>query len=174
MSAEERSQEDHSDRSDDARSMGDRISQARKEAGYRTAQDFSDALNVSVWTVRSWESGKSQPRYDMLDIVSSLTGRSKAWFLGEGEMQEGLDRALSELLTRRKARQETQKGGPETGVFGIPAFDEAAEEELQALADRAREAKVLIRINSPIEPAHAEEIVALHLALANLLGDRGE
>ena len=58
-----------------AKLMAERIGSARREAGYRTAQDFAEDLEVSVWTVRSWESGKSQPRYDVLREISRLTSR---------------------------------------------------------------------------------------------------
>ena len=149
-----------------AEEMGNRISQARREAGFRTAQDFSDALTVSVWTVRSWESGKSQPRYDMLGTISELTGRPRAWFLGEGAIHNRLDRAMGELMARRQERNGEQEDEP--GVYGIPARNRAAEEELVSLSSDARDWGVLIRINRPIPPVAADEIAALHLALANL------
>lgn len=150
-----------------AQEMGDRIGQARREAGFRTAQDFSDALNVSVWTVRSWESGKSQPRYDMLGTISELTSRPKAWFLGEGAIHDRLDRAMGELMARRQSRDGEEDSEP--GVYGIPARNRAAEEELQALSSDARDWGVLIRITSPVPPVAPDEIAALHLALANLM-----
>jgi len=150
-----------------AEEMGNRISQARREAGFRTAQDFSDALTVSVWTVRSWESGKSQPRYDMLGTISELTARPKAWFLGEGAVHDRLDRAMGELMARRQSRDDGDHDDP--GVYGIPARNRAAEEELQALTSDARDWGVLIRITRPVPPVAADEIAALHLAVANLV-----
>ena len=154
-------------RAQGARQMGDRIGQARREAGFRTAQDFSDALDVSVWTVRSWESGKSQPRYDMLATISELCGRPKAWFLGEGAVHDRLDRAMGELMARRHSRDDDDTDEP--GVYGIPARNHAAEEELQALSSDARDWGVLIRITTPVPPVASEEIAALHLAVANLV-----
>jgi DNA-binding transcriptional regulator YiaG len=153
-----------------AQEMGDRIGQARREAGFRTAQDFSDALDVSVWTVRSWESGKSQPRYDMLNTISQLTGRPKAWFLGEGAVHDRLDRAMGELLARRESRDGEDEDEP--GVYGIPARNRAAEEELQALSSDARDWGVLIRVTRPVPPVAPDEIAALHLALANLMAKK--
>jgi len=155
-----------------AQEMGDRIGQARREAGFRTAQDFSEALDVSVWTVRSWESGKSQPRYDMLGTISQLTGRPKAWFLGEGAVHDRLDRAMGELLARRETRDGEEDDVP--GVYGIPARNRPAEEELQALSSDARDWGVLIRITHPVPPVAADEIAALHLALANLMARKNE
>lgn len=167
---ESREGEEEDNRMRGAREMGDRISQARREAGFRTAQDFSDALEVSVWTVRSWESGKSQPRYDMLATISQITGRPKAWFLGEGAIHDRLDKAMGELLSRRESRNGEDDDEP--GVYGIPARNRAAEEELQALSSDARDWKVLIRLNKPVAPVAPDEIAALHLALANLMALR--
>jgi transcriptional regulator with XRE-family HTH domain len=147
--------------------MGKRIGQARREAGFRTAQDFSEAIDVSVWTVRSWESGKSQPRYHMLKTISQLLGRPQGWFLGEGAIHDRLDRAMGDLLARRKVHEE--RDGEEAGVYGIPVVDQASEEELQALSSDARDWGILIRLTSPIPPASASEVAALHLALANLM-----
>jgi hypothetical protein len=159
--------EEQTSREQGAKEMGDRIGQARREAGFRTAQDFSDSLDVSVWTVRSWESGKSQPRYDMLGTISELCGRPKAWFLGEGAVHDRLDQAMGELMARRQSRDDEDEDEP--GVYGIPAHNRAAEEELQALSSDARDWGILIRITKPIQPVAAEEIAALHLALANLV-----
>jgi DNA-binding transcriptional regulator YiaG len=166
-SVQNEEQEEEDSRSKGAQEMGDRIGQARREAGFRTAQDFSDALDVSVWTVRSWESGKSQPRYDMLATISQLTGRPKAWFLGEGAVHDRLDRAMGELMARRQSRDGDSEDEP--GVYGIPARNRAAEEELQALSSDARDWGVLIRITNPVPPVAPDEIAALHLAVANLM-----
>ncbi|MFW6155850.1 MAG: helix-turn-helix domain-containing protein [Armatimonadota bacterium] len=160
-------QEKEDRRARGAQEMGKRIGQARREAGFRTAQNFSDALDVSVWTVRSWESGKSQPRYDMLATISELTGRPKAWFLGEGAVHDRLDRAMGELMARRESRDDEDDDEP--GVYGIPARNHAAEEELQALSSDARDWGVLIRLTSPVPPVASDEIAALHLAVANLM-----
>lgn len=165
-------EEQEDSRSRGAQEMGDRISQARREAGFRTAQDFSDALDVSVWTVRSWESGKSQPRYDMLATISRLTARPKAWFLGEGAIHDRLDRAMGELMARRQTRDGEDDDEP--GVYGIPARNRAAEEELQALSSDARDWGVLIRITKAVPPVAPEEIAALHLAVANLMAQKRE
>jgi len=154
-----------------ARAMGSRIAQARREAGFRTAQDLADALEVSVWTVRSWESGKSQPRYDMLETLSTLTGRSRGWFLGEEPLRDKLDITIGDLLTRSDSREGDE--GPEAGVYGIPARNQAAEEALVALSEAARERAVLIRFGEPIVPAAAESIAALHVAVAGLTARSG-
>lgn len=150
---------------DIARAMGSRIAQARREAGFRTAQAFADALNVSVWTVRSWESGKSQPRYDMLETISSLTGRTRGWFLGEGALEDRLGITIGDLLAGSNGDEEDDC---EAGVYGIPVRNEAAEKALVALSQTARERGVLIRFTNSIPPAPAEPIAALHAAILGL------
>ncbi len=157
------------DRADLAREMGERIAQARREAGYRTAKEFAEALDISVWTVRSWEAGKSQPRYDMLYTISRLTGRPQAWFLGEQILQDRLNMTIGELLERWTHPREDEVSEAE-GVYGIAAADRAAEAELQKLSANARKWGVLLKITAPVPPVTADLIAALHLALAGIAG----
>lgn len=151
--------------------MAERIGSARREAGYRTAQDFAEDLEVSVWTVRSWESGKSQPRYDVLREISRLTSRPIGWFLEETASQPGVERAIGRILEQYQLRAEhrTDADALEPGVYGIAAFDAAAERELQALSADARAWGLLIRLTKPAAPATAEQLATLHLTLATLL-----
>lgn len=151
-----------------ARAMGTRIAQARRESGYRTAQELAEALGVSVWTVRSWESGKSQPRYDMLETLSAVTGRARGWFLGEEPLRDRLEITIGDLLASTDCGEDEE--GVEAGVYGVPARDEAAEKALLGLSEAARQRGVLIRFGTPIQPAAAEAIAALHVALIGLAG----
>lgn len=118
--------------------MSDRISEARRRAGYRTAHDFSDALHVSVWTVRSWESGKSQPRYDMLERISELTGRSRAWFLGDDELDTSdrapLDRTGHALRERDRLSQSASSRTEVGGVQRPAGRGDVAPDNTQASA----------------------------------------
>lgn len=155
------------EKSEIARTMGTRIAQARRKAGFRTAQAFAEALGVSVWTVRSWESGKSQPRYDMLETISALTGHTCGWFFGEEPLRDRLEITIGDLLAGTDCDDEE---GMETGVYGIPARDEAAEKMLLSLSEAARARGVLIRFGTPIPPAAAEPIAALHVAVLGLTG----
>lgn len=151
-----------------AEAMGKRIARARREAGFRTAQDLAEALNVSVWTVRSWESGKSQPRYDMLERVSAVTGRTRGWFLGEEPLRDRLEITIGDLLAGADCGEDEEES--EAGVYGVPARDGNAEKALVGLSKAARERGVLIRFGTPIPPAAAETIAALHVAVIGLAG----
>lgn len=155
--------------------MAERISAARREAGYRTAQDFAEDLQVSVWTVRSWESGKSQPRYDVLRAISRLTRRPIAWFLGENPAQQDVERAMDEILERYRVRLKhgDESEAAEPGVYGLAPSDAAAERQLQALSADARRWGLLVRVTRPTAPANADQLAALHLTLAGLLGGAG-
>ena len=134
-----------------ARAMGKRISEARREAGFATALDFSAPLGVSVWTVRSWEAGKSRPRYEMLPIIAELTGCPEAHFLGA-------EPPLSPL---------PHSEDDEAGVYGIAPINREAEDALVALSDDAREWSLLLRLNAPVV-ATAAQIAALHQAVRTM------
>lgn len=137
MAADDKEQVDTEEQIAGPALMAERIASARREAGFRTAQDFAEALVVSVWTVRSWESAKSQPRYDVLREISRLTARPIAWFLGEGPAQQELERAMEAILERLLLR-------------------------------------LLVLLTTPMPPATAEQIAALHVALAGLVGREDE
>jgi len=137
----------------DARAMGRRISSARKQADFRTAADFAAKLAISVWTVRSWEAGKSQPRYDMLAKISDLTGFPAAWFLGENLLPSDIPGDDQPL---------------ESGVYGIAPFNRDAEQALAALSEDARGWGLLIRLSNPAA-ASPTQLRALHDALTGLL-----
>ena len=171
MAADDERGTDNAEQIAGPRLMAERIGAARREAGYRTAQDFAEALALSVWTVRSWESAKSQPRYDVLRAISSLTGRPIAWFLGEDPAQQELERAMDNMLERYhlRSRQTADQAADEPGVYGIAALDGAAERELRAFSQDARAWGCLLRLAGPTPPATAGQIAALHLALAGLV-----
>jgi len=171
MAADERKRPDSKEQVGGADLMAERIGMARREAGFKTAQDFAEALAVSVWTVRSWESGKSQPRYHVLRAISQLTGRPVAWFLGENPAQQELERAMEGILERYQLHLKygSEAEAMEPGVYGIAPFDMAAERELQALSGDARRWGLLIRLTGPVSPATAEQLAAVHLALAGLV-----
>jgi len=142
---------DHDAPEDPARAMGRRIQRARKAAGYRTAQDLADDLGISVWTVHSWESGKSQPRYDMLATLARLTDHPMAHFLGESPPH--LDLPADEDL--------------EAGVYGLAPYNQAATDALNDLTDRARDWGLLLRLSTPLVVT-ADQLAALSAALSAL------
>lgn len=176
MAADDKEQVDTEEQIAGPALMSERIASARREAGFRTAQDFAEALVVSVWTVRSWESAKSQPRYDVLREISRLTGRPIAWFLGENPAQQELERAMAGILERHQLRLKygIAEADEEPGVYGIAALDGAAERELNALSEEARAWGMLLRLTAATVPATAEQIAALHVALAGLVGREDE
>ena len=139
---------------DPAGEMGDRIQSARREAGFRTAQDFADALGISVWTVRSWEAAKSHPRYEMLAEVARLTDRPLAHFLGESPQQI-------------QVPGDDQAQDLEAGAYGLAPYNRAAEQALAALSEAARARGVLLRLNTPAV-ATAEQIATIRAALEGL------
>lgn len=138
---------------DHARAMGKRIAQARREAGFETAMAFAARLDVSVWTVRSWEGGKSRPRYEMLPTIAELTGYPEAHFLG-------VEPTVAPL---------PHDADDEAGVYGIAPINRDAEDALVALSDDAREWNFLLRLNAPAV-ATAQQIAGLHEAVRAMKG----
>jgi len=145
---------DDSPAEDPARAMGRRIQQARRAAGYRTAQQFAEDLAISVWTVHSWESGKSQPRYDMLGAIARLTDHPLAHFLGESHLQLEVPDDQAPL---------------EAGVYGVAPYNQAAAEALTALTEAAQGWGLLLRFTAPVV-ATAPHLTSLHTCLEQLRG----
>jgi transcriptional regulator with XRE-family HTH domain len=56
--------------------IGKRIREAREGAGYKSAQSFSQALDVGYRTIQRWESGQITPSVEKLMRVGLLTGTS--------------------------------------------------------------------------------------------------
>ena len=69
--------------------LGSRIRQARKDAGYRNTESFAVRLGVGQRTVQRWETGASEPSISRLREIAALTGRSLAYFIsGDTEPEE--------------------------------------------------------------------------------------
>lgn len=63
--------------------LGHRIRKARREAGFRNAEQFAVALDVGVRTVQRWEGGQGEPSIARLYEIAHLTNRELVWFLSE-------------------------------------------------------------------------------------------
>lgn len=91
---------------DEASTFGDRLARAREYAGMDQAA-LARRLGVKLATVRNWESDRSEPRANRLQMVSGLLGVSIVWLLtgdGDGgpssdEQESASPESLSSLLT---------------------------------------------------------------------------
>jgi transcriptional regulator with XRE-family HTH domain len=61
--------------------LGSRIRDARKEAGYRNVEQLAVALDVGQRTVQRWETDKSEPSISTLRQIAALTGKPLAFFI---------------------------------------------------------------------------------------------
>lgn len=61
--------------------FGERLAEARKDCSLRQ-EDLAARLNVSKYTVSSWEQGKSMPTLDTLVKISELLNASTDYLLG--------------------------------------------------------------------------------------------
>ncbi len=97
---------------DEAATFGDRLAAAREALGFTQAQLASRA-GVRLSTVQNWESDRSEPRANKLQMVSGLLNVSIVWLLtGQGEggvspdgrMDADVDGMLAEVREIRVAQ----------------------------------------------------------------------
>lgn len=60
--------------------LGDRIREARKEAGLRRI-DLAVAVGATEKTVQRWEQSRNAPTVDRLAKIAAATGQSLSYFL---------------------------------------------------------------------------------------------
>ncbi|MCD6361867.1 MAG: helix-turn-helix domain-containing protein, partial [Armatimonadetes bacterium] len=121
---------------------------------YNTARDLADALEISHWTVHSWEAGKSRPRYEMLARLAELTDQPLPHFLGESPEPAGA----------------IEDGQVEAGVYGAAPDNAEAVAALSELNRRAMELGVLLRFNTPVVVT-ARQLDALREVLELMAGE---
>ena len=95
---------------DDVATLGDRLARARDATGMSQAQ-LARRLGVKLATVRNWETDRSEPRANRLQMLSGLLGVSFVWLMTGVSQDEataphehlptGLPDILSELRELR-------------------------------------------------------------------------
>lgn len=71
--------------SDEAATFGDRLAAAREALGFSQSQLASRA-GVRLSTIQNWESDRSEPRANKLQMIAGILNVSIVWLLtGEGE-----------------------------------------------------------------------------------------
>ena len=95
---------------DDVATLGDRLARARDAAGMSQAQ-LARRLGVKLSTLRNWESDRSEPRANRLQMLSGLLNISFVWLMTgvaqnddsapEPELPRGLPDILAELRELR-------------------------------------------------------------------------
>ena len=68
--------------------IGERLQDIRKDHN-DTQQDLADKLHASLYAVRCWEQGKSDPSHDTLVAICKLYGVSADYLLGRTDNPEG-------------------------------------------------------------------------------------
>ena len=61
--------------------LGEWLQDIRKDHG-DTQQVLADKLHVSLYSIRCWEQGKSDPSHDLLEAIYRLYGISADYLLG--------------------------------------------------------------------------------------------
>jgi len=91
---------DDFDWGDSASTFGDRLSRAREYSGMDQTQ-LARRLGVKLATIRNWESDRSEPRSNRMQMLSGLLNVSIIWLInGEGSgTPEGSDGAHEPVIT---------------------------------------------------------------------------
>lgn len=63
--------------------LGQKIREARREAGFSNAESLAVPLEVGVRTVQRWEQGKSEPSVRQVLRIAALTGKPLSFFVNE-------------------------------------------------------------------------------------------
>lgn len=76
---------------------GERLAEVRKDHG-DTQQTLADKVNVTKYTVSSWEQGKSEPSHEMLVRICRLYHVSADYLLGLSSADPAYIRRRAEEL----------------------------------------------------------------------------
>lgn len=93
----------------DEDTMGGRLQRARDAAGL-TVPEVAARLGVKAATVQAWESDRSQPRANKLQMVAGLLNVGLAWLmdgLGNGPAESG-DELIESISTRLSRMRQLQ------------------------------------------------------------------
>ena len=77
--------------------IGERLAEIRKDHG-DTQQSFAVKMNVTKYTVSSWEQEKSEPNHEMLVKICRLYGVSSDYLLGLSNVDPAYIRSRAEKL----------------------------------------------------------------------------
>ena len=61
--------------------LGSRIRQARREAGYKNVESIAVLMNVGQRTFQRWETDKSEPSIARLRVIAALTNKPLDYFI---------------------------------------------------------------------------------------------
>jgi len=79
--------------------IGERLAEVRKDHG-DTQQSFAKKLNVTKYTVSSWEQEKSEPNHEMLVKICRLYEVSSDYLLGLSDVDPVYNRRKAESLSK--------------------------------------------------------------------------
>jgi len=76
--------------------MGERITEAREASGLSVAQ-AARRIAVKTRTFRNWESGRTSPRANKLQMLAGILGVPPLWFIEVEQDDDSLPERLSRL-----------------------------------------------------------------------------
>lgn len=79
--------------------IGERLAEVRKDHG-DTQQSFASKMNVTKYTISSWEQEKSEPNHEMLVKICRLYEVSSDYLLGLSDVDPIYERRKAENLSK--------------------------------------------------------------------------
>lgn len=67
-------------------SLGSKIRQARREAGFKNSETLAVQLGVGARTMQRWEQGAGQPSIERLIQIAEATAKPLAFFFATDEV----------------------------------------------------------------------------------------
>lgn len=72
--------------------LGTRIRDARRDAGYKNVESIAVLLGVGHRTFQRWETDRSEPSISRLRVIAALTGKPLSYFItANGDQAERVD-----------------------------------------------------------------------------------
>jgi transcriptional regulator with XRE-family HTH domain len=65
--------------------IGTKIREARKAAGFKNAESFAVELGVGIRSIQRWESDETTPSIERLLQIGRLTGKPLSYFIEGAE-----------------------------------------------------------------------------------------
>lgn len=67
--------------------LGQRIRDARRQAGFRNTEQLAVKLGVGARTVQRWETGRSEPTISRIREIAATTGKPLSFFVANLERE---------------------------------------------------------------------------------------
>lgn len=92
--------------------------------GQRTQMEMASYLNVTQTAYAYWETGKRQPKLDLLAFICQRMNVSADWLLGLNDLPQRPEPSIGEKLAALKAQAERTKESIDQVMVGIKSLEQ--------------------------------------------------